>query len=599
MSNTLSSEELLRRILEGNQVNASVSTQGQQQQQQGGKAKKEPIEMLLYKIVTENCHLYYDRNKNIYVEVSSQAQQNETQPFICKINSQDFRDWLAYKCFIIHSKTPSKPHIVNTSRILRHEALVKGKEVELFDRVASVKGEIYIDLGTTDRKMVKVDAFNWYEGNYPIFFKRLPLMEELPYPVKDGQLKEILEFFPPLEEHQQCLVQCWLVASFIEHIERPFLLLEGPSGSGKTTLGLILKEFLDPMEDAALSYNDNENEVAQIIDHQYVPLLDNVTQISRKLSDLMCKAFSGGSHLKKELYTDDKDFILKLSGNIIFTSIKLRKPKADFLSRCYKVEINKTELSNRSRELLTQKFKEAKPRIFGALLDTISATLAKVKDIKTNGKYRTVDFDRYASAAAEVMGYGVDFFQEARDYCEEIKIGSITNATPIIEALKGYLLSNNGHYSGNLKKLLQQFPKFTGSPDELPKEPHVLSRRLREIQSEIDAAGIVFEKKKGNDHNGTRWEFKLINQQVPSCPQQNPVAPMANENVPDHGKVSGEFSNGHDEASDKDEPPLFDNPFLFDDVTIDSMDISSTDVNDFSSMSEGEQDKILRDIGLK
>jgi energy-coupling factor transporter ATP-binding protein EcfA2 len=580
-NNSLSTEKLLQQILEKNK-------------KQGEKKKQEPIEVLLNNMLMSRCEFYFDRNKTIYAGVNIKGNNR-----IMNINSDEFWDWLAYECFTTHSKNPPKNQIESAIRIIRYHALQEGQLIKLYTRVASVNGNIYIDLGTDDRKIVKVDASGWKIGNYPIIFKRYPKMLELPHPIEGGQAKEILQFFPPMDEHSQCFVLCWLVASFIEHIERAFLLIEGESGGGKTTLALILKDFIDPMENGAVSYNENENEVAQIIDHQYLPLLDNLTSISRKLSDLMCKSFSGGSHVKKELYTNDKDFILRLNGNIIFTAIELIKPKADFSNRCYKLFIEKTALSNRSREIMMEKFEKARPRIFGALLDTLSKTLEKVKQIEPKGHYRTVDFDRYATAAAEVLGYGAEFFQEARDHCEEIKRKSITNSTPLIEAISGYLRSNNGIYSGNLKKLLQQLPNYTGSPDELPKLPHVLSRRLKEIKPEIDAAGIVYSKKDHNNHNGSQWEFRFANQQSVKGYEITNEQQRNTEESPDLNVVPNQDLDRTPEAScDQSQEDI--NPFLLDEETINSIKIPDTKVVDeFRSMSPEERDKVLRSIGLK
>lgn len=545
----------------------------------GGKANKEPIEKLLMKVVSENRNLFFDRNQNTYIEVQDIKQFQPINKYLIKTNSEEFREWITYEIYTYYYKIPSNAQIEGVKRFLSREAVLKGEKIELYNRVASIDGAIYIDMGTRDRKIIKVDKTGWFLDYYQVHFRRLNHMEELPVPIQGGKIKEILKYFPPLPERDQCLILCWLVASFVEHIQRAFLFLEGSAGSGKTTLSLILKSLIDPMADAAISYNDNENEVAQIIDHQFVPVLDNLTTISRKLSNMFCRVFSGGSHLKKELYTDDKDFILCLSGNIIFNSIKLLQPKSDFLDRCYKVQVPKTELSYRSKELFAKKFEEEKPMIFGALLTTISETLKKVDTIPVIGTYRTVDFDRYCAAASDVLGYGNEYFLSARKHCEDIKKKSITSSNPLAEAMFNFLKANNNFFSGYMGKLLAILPNFTNSPEALPKRANYLSKKLNELSEELKEVGISGGFKH-NDHNGALWQFSLKENHSDSEIEVSEKNELESGviNVEDSYQNNGQsYSDDNVDSTNSPDP----NPFL-DDIEVFSSivsDISKEDID--------------------
>jgi energy-coupling factor transporter ATP-binding protein EcfA2 len=392
-----------------------------------------------------------------------------------------------------------------------------------------VNGTIYHDLGTSTRQMVKIDANGWDVGHFQVYFKRHTDMKALPSPLRGGAIMDLLQFFPPLPQADQCLALCWLIASFFSNIERAFLLLEGGPGMGKTTLSKILKSFIDPDVNGAISYNDKVSEVAQILDHHYIPHFDNVTAISRKVSDLICTSYSSGSYTKKKNYTDDGDHVFELSGNAIFTAVTLLKPKGDFLDRCYKIVMKEASNAYRSKQQFTESFNAMAPALYGAVLDTVSATMRKVKEMPTVGRFRTVDFDRYASAAAEVMGFGADFFWKARGYSESIKLCSIVNNTPLIEALTNFLKSHNYFYSGYMKKLVQELPQYTKEPDQLPKQPNVLARRIGEIDTELRLAGVVVEKKY-NDNSGALYEITFSEQQpsVTGTPAENVMEAVIN-----------------------------------------------------------------------
>jgi hypothetical protein len=475
------------------------------------KNKKETVEQMAMRIATEGRNLFFDKRGTTYIEVQDQKQFAPINNYLIKIDSEEFKDWLAYECYENYSKTLNNTVIEGVRRVVKIKAKLNGQLVTVYNRVGVIDNVVYIDMGTIDRKIIRVDSEKWEIMNLSkkIFFDRNKEMLELPEPTSGGDLKELLQYLPKMNEGEQCLVLSWLVASFIEHIERAFLLIEGAAGSGKTTTAIILKSLIDPKENATVSSNDNENEVAQIINHQYLPLFDNITSFSRKISDLSCRAFSRGSHTKKQLYTDDQDFSLTLSGNMIITSIRFLKPKGDFLDRCYKIIIDKHDQSSRSREQYEKLFAEVKPRIFGALLTVLSATLKEASQIEITAKYRTVDFDRYALAAARAMGFDDSLFHSARKHCEKIKIISITSSTPLIEALHNFLMANDGHYTGYMSTLLKELPQYTSEPDDLPKQSNALSRKINEIMPELNGAGIQAVKKSSNDHYGASWEFSL------------------------------------------------------------------------------------------
>lgn len=488
-----------------------------QNQPQGGKQPKRKPEDILLELATKNKNLYYDRNLVTYLEVQDVKLQQAINTYLIKIESSEFDRWITREYHINYKTILSNKYLLEPIKVLvSEEARLNGQQIEIHNRIATVNGSIYIDLGTANRQCVKIDKSGWQVGTYPIFFKRHKEFASLPVPILGGNIKDLLPFLPPMAERDQCLALCWLIASFFEKIERAFLLIEGQQGSGKSTLAKLIKSLIDPTHGKALTYNDNVQTIAQVLDHHCIPLIDNVTSISKAVSDLICTAYSDGVYSTRKQYTNDEDFIFNLNGNVIFTTIRLIKPKSDFLNRCYKIEMKLTEKSYRSKQIFTERFDAVKGLLFGAVLDVVVATLNKVETIPVTGTYRTVDFDRYATAAAEAMGYGAKFFLQARKHCEQIKIKSITTSTPIIDALSNFLRSNNFYYSGNIETLINKLSTFSSKPEELPNAPQAFSRRINEMQPELQAAGIIARRRKGNNYNGSSWEFRLDENLIPA-----------------------------------------------------------------------------------
>ena len=549
MSNQLPPEfiDQLQKMIEQSTTNNYSKNQNQQPSAKGGNQKKSPDE-LLFELATNGQNLYYDASNTTYIEIQDVKLQQAINNYIVKIESNDFRKWLKRQYRINYKKVMSNKALIEAIQDeVSEEARINGEEITIYNRIAYIDDVIYIDLGTRDRSMVKITKSGWNIGQYKVFFKRHDKFAELPVPVKGGSIDDLIPFFPQLPETEMCLLLSWLIASFFDDIERAFLLLEGDHGSGKTRIAKLLKSFIDPSHAKVLTYNDNINEVAQQIDHNCIPIIDNASSISRKVSDLICGAFSESSHVKKKLYTDDGDFTLNLSGNLMITTTGLINPQKDFLDRCYKLLVCKTESSYQSKQVSTKNLEPLKPQIFGAILDTVVATMNQVQHVPITGNYRTVDFDRHALAAAEVMGLGAEMFHEARRNCEKAKIVSIAKNTPLIEALTNYLESNNNHFSGYMSQLVKMLPSYTVEPAAITRHTQVLSKQINKVKPQLAALGISIIGPK-NDHRGARYEIirsveatpgenqnqleNLITPEVETVPQcENEIAGTANREI--------------------------------------------------------------------
>lgn len=532
---------------------------------QGAKQKKTPDE-LLFELATINRNLYHDKSLRTYIEIHDSKLQQSVNTRLVRIESAEFRKWLKREYRINYKKVMSNKGLIEAIQDeVSEEARINGEEIRIYNRIAHVNGEIFIDLGTQDRSVVKITRTGWAVGNYKIYFNRHNEFAELPVPVKGGKITDLIPFFPKLPERDLCLILSWLIATYFDGIERAFLLLEGEKGFGKTRIARLLRTFIDPSHQMVTSYNDKVDEVAQHIDHNCLPIYDNFSAISRKVSDLLCGAFSESSYAKKKLYTDGEDYVFALSGNVIFTSKGLKNAQTDLLDRCYKVKVKKVDSLYDSKQIFTEQFESIKPQLFGAILDTVVATMNEVENVPTSGKFRTVDFDRHALAAARVMKFGDDLFYEARRHCEKVKIIGISDNTPLLEAVTNFLESNQNYYSGYMSKLVEILPSYTSEPNSITKHAQVLSKQLSKIKNELYALGITVTPK-GNDHRGARYEIKRV---VPSTGQ--PETDVAQQNL------DNTYSNVP--VHDIHQPP-------------------SSVVNDTgdSSLSEAEMQEIIRDI---
>lgn len=473
----------------------------------------------------QNFNLFVDDNKVAYIEIVIYNQYfTEIGRKLVRIRSEDFKEYINAIYYQNFYRYPQRNVLESFTSHLIYRAKQEGTFVEIFNRLGIDKdGNIYIDLANGTDEGVRINKNGWVVGKFPVLFARYSHTASLPLPQSGGSLLDLLPFTPLKNRHEECLLLSWLVASLIPDIDRCFLLLEGSPGSRKSAIAKRVKSLIDPMKESALILTSKESDIAQHLGQHCMPYYDNITSISRDVSNMFCACFSGSVFAKKANYTDDGSFIFNLTGNIIFTSIKLEKPRPDFLERTYKINTIPQNRYKSSRELKKQ-FIEIWPRLFGALLDTLVKVLNVIDQIPEPNKYRTVDFDRYGAAAAEVLGYGQQTFWEARDHTEVIKTKGMVKAYPIIQSLSALLKECGGYWKGCMSELLSTLKSIAETPEQLPNAANALSNAINNsLRTEIDSAGISITPLPSDKCSMYEISFDnhLNNNTVSSSPQSN------------------------------------------------------------------------------
>lgn len=471
--------------------NPPIPLNSNQHQNSKAKSHKPSQDQRLVEL-TKDYKLYRDENKVAYIEIIIYDQGfRETGRNIIRIRSVDFKEYINDLFYRNFFRYPQKNTLESFISHLIFKAKQYGLEIKIFNRLGIDQDEnIYVDLANGNNGIVKVSNNGWKVGQYPVLFTRYDHTAPLPEPQEGGNLKDLLQFIPVQNKHEECLLLSWLVASMIPDIDRCFLLLEGLPGSMKSTIANRLKSLIDPMKGDALFLTSKEAEVAQHLGQHCIPYFDNINSISKNISNMFCTCFGESVYSKKALYTDDGSIVFNLTGNMILTSIKLERPRPDFLQRTYKIKTVKKK-GFRSTRRLKKQFNQMAPQLFGALLDTLVKVLNIVDQIPEPDKYRTVDFDQYCAAAAEVLGYGQQTFWEARKHTEEIKTRGMVQALPTIQALVEFLETSGGYWRGCMAELLNMLKSFSATPEQLPNSAKSLSLAINKtLTVELNATGV-------------------------------------------------------------------------------------------------------------
>ena len=458
--------------------------------------------------IGSQAELFHDRTGTTFarIEVGDHLE-------IWALGSKHFRRWLTHEYYKDHGKVPKGEAVSAARGVLDGMAGFDGAEHELHNRVAWHDGAIYYDLADKGWRAVRIDAEGWrVVDRPPILFRRyahqLPQVEPA-----SGDAHRVLEFLN-VRPADQILLLAWLVTAMVPDIPHPIPSFSGDKGSGKSMGQRVLRRLIDPSLVETLSFPRDKQELTQQLDHHYAPVYDNLDGLSWWLSDVLCRAVTGEGFSKRQLYTDDEDVIYSYRRVVMLNGINIVAQRPDLLDRSLLLGLERIPKGSRRPEAkLWREFDDARPSILGGVFDALSAAIRLHGTLDLPQLERMADFTEWAAAAAEALGYGKDAFLSA--YAENIGVqtreaveGNLVGATIIA------LMKTRSEWSGTPTDLLLDLEEVgvnerllrrtqSGKVDNKgwPGAPHILSRRINEVASNLADLDIVIER--GDDRKIT------------------------------------------------------------------------------------------------
>ncbi len=419
------------------------------------------------------------------------------------LKSKSFSTWLRRQHYLENQKAPGSNAVASALGVLEGIARFDGPSRELHNRVARIDDAIYYDLADAAWGCVRVTGRSWeLVPDQPPFFRRHAHQQAQVEPVAGGDPWLLFDFLNVRAE-DRLLLLVWIVAALVPDIPHPIVDFYGEKGAGKSVGQRVIRRLLDPSSIESLSFPTDRNELVQQLSHHYAPVYDNVDGLSPGVSDILCRAVTGEGFSKRELYSDDDDVIYSYRRVLMLNGINVVAQRADLLDRTILIGLERIDRERRKDEQrFWTSFEAARPLIFGGMLDALVGALRVVDSLQFDQLERMADFTRYGAAIATALGrdpgefidsYRANLGQQNREAVEAHVVGRAIVA----------LMQERDNWSGSPSQLLAAledigtstglFKRSVSGRIDIkgwPGAPHILTRRLNEIRSNLREIGL-------------------------------------------------------------------------------------------------------------
>lgn len=411
-----------------------------------------------------------------------------------RLDDERFTEWLIRLHYSETKLCPTQQSITDTLRTLRAKARYDGPAMNVAVRVAEYGHNLYIDLGDESGLAVEVNGSGWQLVPSPVRFLRPVGQLPLPVPVRGGSLQEWRDLINVRDDNVWLLLLTSVLSMYRTGLPFIILVIQGQQGSAKSTLCRQIRSLVDPNGTPLCAAPKGEQDLIISARHSLLLAFDNLSHVQPWLSDALCRMATGGGHTARRLFSDSSEVRLNVMRPVLINGITDLTTRSDFLDRTVTITLPVIQDTERRCEAdINVEFERCRPRIFGALMDALSASLRNLPLVKPTVLPRMADFARFGMAAESALGFSAGTFMAAYQQ-DRLAVHSIAlEASPIVPML--WRLAQNGPWSGVSRELLLALVAGTRPEDQRknagwPADPGKLTSDLKRLAPNLRATGL-------------------------------------------------------------------------------------------------------------
>lgn len=372
-------------------------------------------------------------------------------------------------------------------------------------------GEVWLDLGDESWRAVRITGDGWtvVDGADVPLIRPAGLLG-LPTPEEGGTVDLLRRFFGRGGEDAFMLTTGWQVAALYPRGPYPVLALDGEQGSGKTTFSRMLRALVDPNVADLAPMPREERDAVLACSNGAVLALDNLSNITPDMADVLCRIATGSGFRARRLYSDNDEYIVRVCNPVLLNGIPALLARGDLADRALAITLPKMPDAKRTPEAaLWRDFEAARPKLLGLLLTALSRAMRDMDAIQLGALPRMADFTRLACAAAPAFGWTAETMLNALDRNRAAAVQAVIDGDPVASAVASLaqeraekqppLAPWEGTPSDLLLRLADHIPEDRRRERDWPKDATRLSQALRRCAPALRRAGIEVEQWRERD----------------------------------------------------------------------------------------------------
>tara|TARA_R110002111_G_scaffold55408_9_gene95274 strand:+ start:116 stop:1567 length:1452 start_codon:yes stop_codon:yes gene_type:complete len=376
-------------------------------------------------------------------------------------------------------------------------------ELHVCLRVASIDGGIELDVGDKEQTRIRLShgKVRLIKEGSDVLFYRPPSMQPFMMPAEEGNL-ELLFSYLNFDENHAWLLIIWICFTLStprsSHASYPILVLIAEQGASKsTTCKLIIRSLLDPSQMGIQGFPSNRQDIVLSARQAHFLTYDNLRYLSKKWSDILCIASTGGNDPTRRLYTDSEMVNHPFHVPLVLNGIHDFVEEPDLAQRCLRLELKSIpENKRRDEKEFTDEFNADLQNIFKGVLDLTASILEKLPTAEVIHPERMLRFVRYLAAAEAVMDFEAGKLQSVYSGILNDTQRDSMLSNPVALAVYELVTDKGNKYewSGTPTELLDKLNNsmsLSGYRDRsFPANPIALSKQLSALKAPLLSQNI-------------------------------------------------------------------------------------------------------------
>jgi hypothetical protein len=476
--------------------------------------------------IIDGVELWHDERRRPYATVVIARDDGPThRENLAVSDGGTFADWLTREFYRATGAPPKREKLREAVSLAQARAVFDGEQHTTWIRTAAgADGKLYLDIGDADWRAIEIDKEGWrIISDPPVKFRRSGGGQALPLPVKgnaETAIAQLGELIRPQQPEHLKLIIGFMVASLRAGYPIPILVLDCEPGSAKTSTLRVVVSFIDPHVLSTPGLAASERDLVVAAHNRWLLPADNVAEIDRAMSDILCRLVTGGGTVGRALYTDEGENSTPVMRPMVMTVLNSPTMQGDFIDRSITVPLARIERGGYLPErVVRERLTGLQPVIMGALLDGASVALRRLDKMEAlhAGKLpRMADFTLWAEAAGEAFGWKDGEFLEAYQAMLDERAGENAADDPLFGLIRDWLRATPlGDAEGTAGELLDQFRNYAEFEVAdraaswarwFPKSARAFSGQLKTGRRALAALGVVYTNR---PHPHSRTQGKI------------------------------------------------------------------------------------------